>query len=240
MSEMTSETKELNVFSRIAAIFTSPRAAFVSVNAKPSWLLPFVIMTVVIVISQYLILDISIDDRLAIMEAHDATVEQLNMVASQSEGFMKYIGLAGAPIGMLIYWAVLAGVFVFAGNTVAGGDARYKNVFAMVSWGSLIGIVGSVVGTYLILSKGTTHGVTTSLAILLPVPELGASKPLLYRLLSHADLFAIWQAVVWIHGFQVMFKFDPRKAATVVLTLWGIWIVVSVTLGGLLSGIPGM
>jgi len=93
--------------------------------------------------------------------------------------------------------------------------------------------------TYLVISNGTSFGVTTSLAILLPTPQVGESKTLLYRLLSRFDIFTIWTLVLWIIGLAVVYKFSTKKSATMVLTLWAIYIVLVVALGSLLGGIFG-
>ncbi|MCK5145543.1 YIP1 family protein [bacterium] len=235
MSEVRSEVQELNAFQRIIAVFTSPGQAFESVDRKPSWFIPFLLFAVVVCATQFFVADIQINDRIALMEVNEAPQEQIDMVISQSEGAMRYVGLIFAPVGTLIFWVILAAIFLFAGNVIGGGESKFKKVFSMVCWGSLIGIVGMIVTSFLVYSRGSSYGVTTSLALLLPTPELGAPQSILYRIFKQLDIFAIWQNVVWVFGFTAIFKFTINKAITVVATLWGIWIVLSVVFGGLLS-----
>lgn len=116
-----------------------------------------------------------------------------------------------------------------------GGETSYKKVFSIVAWSSLVALLGGILKTFLILSKGTGHGVVTSLAVLLPTPPLGHKASILYRFLSKFDLFTIWTLILWIIGLAVVYRFTTKKSSTFVLSLWAIWIVLSVTLGSVLG-----
>jgi hypothetical protein len=120
-----------------------------------------------------------------------------------------------------------------------GGETKFKKVFSVMAWSSLVGMVGQILKTFLILSKGTSRGVVTSLAILMPTPELGEKTPILYRFLSRFDLFTIWELIIWIIGLAVIYRFETKKSAMLVLSLWAIWVLISVALGGLLGGMFG-
>ena len=231
-------TKQMGVLGRIVGVFTSPRETFESVNQKPAWLVPFLIVVVVMIIMQFLAMDIGIKDRLAMMEARDMPAEQYEAARAQMEGPMKYIGIAIMPVAMIVIWGIIAGILLFGGNTIMGGEAKFKNVFSVVAWSSLVGALGAVIKTLLILSKGTSQGVSTSLAVLLPTPEWGQSS-VLHRLLSKFDLFTIWELILWIVGLAVVYRFTTKKLATLVLSLWALWIVISVALGGVLGGVFG-
>ncbi len=239
MNSDSKEGKDMNVFEKIIGIFSSPRDTFVAIDNKPNWLIPFVIIVLVVIISQFLVLDIGMNDQIEAMKARGLSSDQIQTAQEHMQGPMKYIGFIFAPIIILIVWLILAGIFLFTGNTIMGGKAQFKNILAVISWSGLIGIVQAALRTYLVISNGTSFGVTTSLAILLPTPQVGESKTLLYRLLSRFDIFTIWTLVLWIIGLAVVYKFSTKKSATMVLTLWAIYIVLVVALGSLLGGIFG-
>ncbi|MEJ2628260.1 MAG: Yip1 family protein [bacterium] len=171
MNSDSKEGKDMNVFEKIIGIFTSPRDTFVAIDNKPTWLIPFFIIIVVVVISQFLVMDIAMNDQIEAMKARGLSSEQIQTAQEHMQGPMKYIGFIIAPVGILIVWLILAGILLFTGNTIMGGKAQFKNVLAVISWSSLIGIVQAALRTYLIISNGTSFGVTTSLAILLPTPS---------------------------------------------------------------------
>ncbi len=238
MSTQETSVKPVGVFGRIVGIFTSPRETFVSIEQKPTWIVPFLIGLVFLVVFQFLTLEIQAGDRVAMMEAQDRPAEQIDAVRSQMDSPLKYIGLVVGPIAMLVVWAILAGIILFTGNTIMGGQGNFKKLFSMVGWSSLVGILGGILHLLLILPKGTSHGVTTSLAILLPTPPLGET-PFLYRLLTKFDVFTIWNLVLWIIGISVIYRFTMKKSATLVLSLWALWIIASVALGSVLGNIFG-
>jgi hypothetical protein len=229
----------MGAIGRIVGIFVSPKETFESIDENPTWLIPFIITLIFLVVFQMLTMEINIQDRMAIMEARDMPAEQLEAARAQVAGPMKYIGLVIAPIATLVVWAILAGILLFGGNTIMGGESKFKKMFSLVAWSSLVGIVGGILKMFLILQKGTTHGVTTSLAILVPTPAIGETGSVLYRFLAKLDLFTIWNLVLWIIGLSVIYKFETKKSATLVIAIEVIWIIIAVALGGVLGGMFG-
>ncbi len=102
---------------------------------------------------------------------------------------------------------------------------------------SLVGMIALIIKTVLIMAKGTTSGVTTSLAAFLPIPSLGSAPSILHRLLSKFDIFTIWEMILWIIGISVMYRFTTKKSAVLIGIIWGCWVVVSVALGGLFANL---
>jgi hypothetical protein len=239
MNAEETSAREMGVFSRITGIFTSPRETFGSIDQKPTWLVPFLIVVIIAIVLNFLALDIGMKYQIAKMEAKEMSAEQIDNMQSRMEGPLKYVQIVAIPVVTLILWVILAGILLFCGNTIMGGESTFKKVYSIVAWSSLVTMVGAILKTFLILSKGTVHGVTISLAILLPTPELGESTPILYRLLSKFDPFTIWELILWIIGLAVVYRFTTKKSATLVLFLWAIWIVISVALGSVLGGMFG-
>jgi hypothetical protein len=231
----TAVVNEKNAVQRLIGIFTSPMETFESIDRKPDWVVPLIINIVFALVIVFLTSSIRMEDQLASMRAKDVPPEQIQMVQTQMSGPMRYINIVAVPIVVFVMWSVLSGIFLFSGNTILGGNSKFWKLFSMVGWSSMIGLVGGLLNTALVMMKKTAHGVTTSLAMLLPTPNVGEKPSALYRLFSQFDLFMIWQVALWIIGFSVLYKVTKGKAASVVLTLWGIWIVLAVALGGLFS-----
>lgn len=238
MSTEQGTGKEMGVFGRIVGIFSSPKETFESIDRKPTWLVPFIIVTLFAILSQLIVLDIGIADRMEIMRAQEMSAQQLEAAEAQMAGPMRYIGPIVSPIFILLIWAIFAGILLFGGNTVMGGESKFKKMFSMVAWTSLIGVVGGALKTLLILSKGTSVGVVTSLAILLPTPAPGQTTTL-WRLLERFDVFSIWNLVLWVIGISVIYKFSIKKSATFIIILWAIYIILAVILGGVFGSMFG-
>jgi hypothetical protein len=225
--------KETGFFEKLAGIFISPRETFEALDRKPTWLVPFIIVAAAVLVMTVLTRDIGMQDMLARFEASDMPQEQIDRIVEQSQGPGRYIQMAVVPVFMVVAWCFFAGVLLFTGNTILGGKSTFKKLLSMVSWSSLIGLLSAAIHTALIITKGTSQGVTTSLALLLADPEPGAKPSFLFRLLSKFDFFTIWEMVLWAIGTSVLYRFSMKKSAGMVAVLWVLWVIISVSLGGL-------
>jgi hypothetical protein len=225
--------KEMGFFEKLAGIFISPRETFEALDRKPTWLVPFIIVAVAVLVMTVLTRDIGMQDMLARFEASDMPQEQIDRIVEQSQGPGRYIQIVVIPVFMIVAWCFFAGVMLFTGNTILGGKSTFKKLLSMVSWSSLIGLLSAAIHTALIITKGTSQGVTTSLALLLADPEPGAKPSFLFRLLSKFDFFTIWEMVLWAIGTSVLYRFSMKKSAGMVAVLWVLWVIISVSLGGL-------
>jgi len=223
---------EMSTIQKIIGIFSAPRQTFEAIDQKPTWVVPFLIGIVFFLIFQTLTIDIQMSERIELMEAQGRlTPEQMDAARTSMQGPVKYAGLIAGPIVWLIMLVILAAIFYVAANLMIGGDSSFKKVFAIVCWSGLVGAVSLIVITLLVLSKGTMQGIALDLTILLDTPPLGAEKSTLYRIFSKFDVFTIWQIILWIIGLSVSYKTTTKKAAVPILSLWGLWIIVSVALG---------
>ena len=142
MSAEQTSADEMGPWGRAIGVFISPRETFESIDRKPTWLVPFLIVVIASIILQLLVLDIGIQDRLAMMEAQELSAERLEAARTQMAGPLRYMGVAITPVAVLVIWAVLGGIFLFTGNTIMGGEAKFKKVFSLIAWTSLIGVFG--------------------------------------------------------------------------------------------------
>jgi hypothetical protein len=232
-STETSSVNEMSTMQKIIGIFTAPRVTFEAIDKNPTWFLPFAIGVVFFLVFQFLTMDIQTNYRLEMLEARgDIPAEAMEAARAQMQGPIKYIGFVAGPIVMLIMVVIIAALFYVAGNLMIGGDTTFKHIFAVVNWTGLIGCVSLIIMTLLIVSKGSMHGVALDLSVLLDTPAIGEEKSTLYRILSKFDIFVIWQIVVYIIGMSVAYKSTVQKAAVPILSLWGLWIIISVAFSG--------
>ena len=242
------ETKKpMGEENQIFNIFTSPREVCESINERPTWLIPYIIIVYFFLHMMFMTLDIQMSDQMAGLEASDMTEQQIEGAKSlMQKGPMRYVGfvimLVIRPIFMLGVNALFAACVLLAANLMIGGqEVGFKKIFSLLMWTALVGVIGLFITTFLAILKGTMAGVSMDLSILLPVVPAGESKSLIHHLLARFDLFVFWQLILWIIGLSVMYKTTIQKAVAPVLTLWVIWVIVAVgflTLAG--KFIPGM
>jgi hypothetical protein len=222
----------MSAMQMIVNIFSAPTKAFESLNEKPTWLLPFIIAVVVVVGYQYVTLDITMDYQMAKMEAKDMPEQQLEVARQQMSGSLKYVGMIVAPIFMPIVWSILAGLLLGASKITIPDGLNFKKVFSIIAWSSLVSLAGMILLAFLILSKGSMHGVVLDLSAFLTTPPIGTETPVINRIFSKIDPFVIWQIALWVIGLKVMGKSTTQKAVIPVAVLWIFWVIVSVSLGG--------
>lgn len=242
MSAEQTSADEMGPWGRAIGVFISPRETFESIDRKPTWLVPFIILSILVFILSLSVMDIMTKYQIELLETRDIPQEQMEVMKDRILGPLKYINLAFYPLIFIIVWLFISLCFWLSGSVVMGGDVKFKNIFSLVAWSGFVADwqgVGSIFKTILTKLKGTPHGVNTSLSIILPTPKIGETPSILYSFLSRFDLFMLWQLAIWIVAISVVFRFSIKKSATMVLSLWAVYIILAVIVEVPLSSIFG-
>ena len=232
--------EELSVIQRIWGIFVNPKQVFEYLRAKPDFIIPLVFIIIVSVAVNLAVYDIAIQDQIAkIEESERIPDEQKDLIIDRMEeskhGIKHIISVfVVPPINVLIIFGLVSGIFLFIGNILLGGKARFAQIFSIYCYSYLIiTIAGTIVKLPLWLAKQTVQ-VETSLALL--VPET-ASKTL-HNILSSFDVFTLWFLIVFGIGFAIVYRFSQLKGILSVFIPWFIWVlIIKVALAGILSGL---
>ena len=149
----TTPTKPMGTVNKIINIFASPREAFVSIDEKPTWLVPYIIVIIFVLFMLYMTMDIQASDRMSVMQARNMTDQQIQAAQSQMQGPLKYIGFVVAPLGLLVVNLIIAGLLLFASNLMIGGqEVGYKKILSLLMWSGLVGILGILITTFLAIA----------------------------------------------------------------------------------------
>ena len=122
--------------------------------------------------------------------------------------------------------AILATLFFWALFSILGGKISFTRSFAVVSYSSLIKVVGMVliVALTLILQR---LNIQTSLAL---IPALKPNT-YLYRLAAQVDFFTVWRLIVMGFGFAIVLNTSKVKSY---LSVFVPWILLSVVLAAVM------
>jgi hypothetical protein len=236
--EPEEEVQEMGAVERIIGVYFSPRKTFEYLRGKPKWLVPFIIICLIALLSNYLVRDIGIQEQIERVQMSERLTEEqkdqyIERIQSSTSGWQSYIQLIATPVVIFIIFVVVAGIFLFFGNMLFGGQANFRQVLSVYAYAGLVAVPSAIVKIPLMLAQGTTR-VQTSLAVLLSADAEGT---MLYRLLSKFCIFSIWEVILLIIGISVIYRFSGGKASTMVLIVWALWIIVSVALGGVFRGL---
>ena len=204
---------------RLVGVLTSPRETYAAVAARPR---AFGVLAVVLglaatgsfllfssKVGQEALLDQQVQGAEAFGRTiSDAQYAQLQRFASFAGYFVVASQAIGLPLGMLAVAGVMYGIF----NAAMGGEATFKQVFAIVSHSSVVLLVQSLFVLPLDYARGTIASPTRLLVF---VPMLDETT-FLGRLLSSIDLFTIWGTISLAIGLGVLYK---RRTAPIVTTM---------------------
>ncbi len=222
----------MSAVERIVKVFFSPREVFSYLKEKPDWLLPAVIFAIVIILSTALLFEpVLKQEQMKRFEessqSGQLSPEQMEETRKRFEGSLGLImALVGSFIVNVVVFLPAVSGALYGVFSLMGGDGKFKQVFSVFCYSTMVGVVATVVRIALMLAKGSAE-VYTSAA--LAVPGLSA-KSSLFTVLNSFDVFTIWHAWLVIIGLVVVYGFTTKKAATGVLSLWGLWIVVKIVL----------
>ncbi len=229
------EEKPMSGVSKVFNLFFEPRKVFQSLNLKPTWIVPYIIVALLSIGFFYYTYPYIMDQQVQRIENNDRIPQQakgeiIEKLKEQSHPPLWQLGIA--PAGTLVTFVIIAAVLFFVFNVLLGGDSSYRRVFSLYCYSSLVAIPSMIVKFPLIMAKGNMN-VQTSPALVLSPDSQGS---FLYSVLSSFDVFTIWQVILLSIGLGVMYKFSTKKAFVAVLILWMIWIGLKSGLGSVFGG----
>jgi Yip1 domain len=208
---------------RLVGVLTSPRDTYAQVAARPQWFGAF--LTVVLVaglagavftateVGQRAILDQQVNQ----MEAWGRHLTDADM--QQMEGMLpnyKYL----APIFQLAFFGVggllTAGAAFVVFSALMGGDATFKQVFAVVAHSGVVLAVAALFSLPLDYARETMSS-PTSLTVFLPMLE---ETSFAAKLLGSFDLFRIWWAISLAVGLGVLYRRRPARVAAALVIIY--------------------
>jgi hypothetical protein len=206
---------------RFIGVITAPRATYESVVAHPKWfgMLATVAVGLALLIGGFLLTKVGQEAWLdAAMnspfsgQVSDQQIQGMEKMAP----FIGYITVAYMLVVMPIFMVIISGILYAIFNAAMGGNATFKQVFAVVVHTGPIGLLSQLFTVPLNYFRGTMSS-ATNLAVLLPMLD---DKSFLAKLLSMIDLFLIWQLIVLSIGLAVLYRRRTQPIATALLVVY--------------------
>jgi hypothetical protein len=232
------EAAPKGLFSRIVGVFFSPRATFADVAARPKAFGVLAIGLLIVVGGLFLLFQTQVgqqawlDQQVRASESFGRTIPEqqyqgMERIAPDLGYIVACAYLVFIPIVLLILSGILLGVF----NAILGGDATFKQVFAIVSHAGLITVLQTMFAMPLDYARETLSSPTT-LGVFVPFLD---ENTFLARLLGTIDLFQIWWLVTLSIGLAVLYKRRTAPIATSLLTVYGVIILAIAAVRSALS-----
>jgi hypothetical protein len=224
--------------SRIFGVFFSPRATFADVAARPRSLGVLSVSLVIVVAGLFLLFKSEvgqqawIDQQVRGSESFGRTIsDQQYQGMERIAPYIGYIVAVGYLVVIPIVVAIMSGIFLGVFNALLGGDATYKQVFAIVSHAGVITVLQTVFALPLDYMRATLSS-PTNLGVFVPFLD---EASFLARLLGTIDLFQIWWLVTLSIGLGVLYKRRTGPIATSLLTVYAVIILAIAAVRSALS-----
>ena len=230
----TAATGSKGLLARLVGVLFSPRATYADVAARPRWLGTF--------LAVYLVSAAAATTFMATEVGRNAVLDQQ---ISQSESFsgrpmnqqqldrletMSKYFVYTAPIFQLVFFLVaplvIGGIAFAIFNAVMGGDATFKQVYAIVVHSGVILAALSLFSTPLAYARGTLTS-ATNLAVFFPFLDEATFAA---RLLGSIDLIYVWWMVSLAIGLGVLYR---RRTGPIATTL----LIVYASIGAIIAAI---
>ena len=226
----------MNLFARFVGIVTAPRATYQNVVAHPRWLGMFLLARVIVAAGAALPLTTDaarqslVDKQARAMEAWTGSPanDQQYEVLQRQAAFAPYTTALGAFVGGGIIGVIFAGILFAVFNAAMGGEASFKQVFAVVVHASVISALSQLFAGPLNYFRGSVDSPTT-LAALLPMLE---DDTFAGRLAGAIDIFMIWWVLVLSIGLAVLYR---RRTQPIAATLLGVYALIAVGIAAFMS-----
>jgi len=232
--EQLEEAPQMGALRKLWGVLIEPGKTFSALDRRPTWLFPVIVLILVAMISSVLVADFRIQEARRQIEQNERFTPQQReeiydrMDEQQSKPIMKLISYVIGPIVAIFFIVFLvSGLLYFGGTVLLGGETDFKKVLSVYSWSSMVAIPGFLLKTPLMLLKKSSQ-IHTSLAALMPS---GSEEGLLFKILTHTDLFVIWEISLLSIGLAVIYKFSTKKTAGLVIGLYLFYVVIAVAFG---------
>ncbi len=223
---------EPGLVGRLLGMVTSPQATYRAVASRPTWLAVALVIVVVTCGAQFWFQSTDIGKQATLDEAvrrtesfgfkvSDSMYEQMRQSIMEPPPWRLVLSGVSMAVVPPIVWVVLAGL-LFLVFAATGGQATFKQVFAVVVHSAVIGTLGSLLMTPVNYFRQTLSS-ATNLGVFVPFLPEGS---FLARLLGMVDLFVVWWVMVLAIGLAVVYGKKTRSVAIGLFTVYAVLAVV--------------
>jgi hypothetical protein len=245
MTDITPESPKpsapaMSLPARFGGVLFAPRATYANVAAHPRWLGIFLLVLLITSSAATALLSTDIgrnaviDQQIASTEAYGRRLTQADV--DRVESFAPYL-MYIAPVSQVavlgLSCLVISGIAFAVFSAAMGGDATFKQTFAIVAHSGVILAVLSLFTTPLAYVRESLSS-ATNLAVFLPFLD---EASFLARLLGSIDLIYIWWMVSLSIGLGVLNK---KRTGPIAISLLLFYIAIGVIIAAIKTARSGV
>lgn len=230
-------------FSRVRDLFLHPRRVFQAMTSesRATWLTPMLVLTItailVVLVAGYLKTRAAMMGEIQMPRDWQFWTPEMQenymraQQATQGPVFMYVMPMIGSLTGLWVGWLLLAGLLHF-GSTLLGGRGSMQSALNVVAWASLPFAVRDILRIIFMLSAG--HAIVSP-----GLSGFASATGFVSQLLTHVDIFLIWQIILLVIGLGVTDSLPRSKAVAGVVVVMLLVLLAQAGLGALTSNVGG-
>jgi hypothetical protein len=227
------DARRLSEGARIVNTFIAPSKTFTDLRRNASWWGPWLVISVFALIFIYSMDRQITFDQISKNEiAHSPRADQFDRLPADqqekqlriSDTFVRYFSY-GLPVMILLYFAVVALVLWATFKVATGAEVSFKTAYAIVFYGSLPGIIGSILGSISMFAGVDPEGFNVNNPVATnPAYFMDRSgNKFLYGMASGLDILVLWSIVLMGIGFASTSKVKRSTAIAIVAGWYLFW-----------------
>ena len=235
MNDTAAAGQDLNEFQRVVGVFWEPRPVFENAAARPRWLVPLIILTVLSVLyvsafSRIVGWEVFIRQQIessARLQQQLSPEQRERIIEQQTRAASKF-GLLGASVGVaastLLVAVVLLGVF----NLLAGTSLKFRQSFSITCYSFLPTGLSTILALVVMFLKDPAEFDLQNPLVLNVGAFLdpNATPKWLLSVASSLDAFTVWVILLLAVGYSTAAKnLSFSKALTLIVSVWAVWLV---------------
>ena len=240
-ASLTATAAPKGLLARVFGVLVAPHATYTDVAARPRWL--GVLAVVLLVMAGGSIVFFSTEvGKEALLDQQERTMESFGIklpdeaYQRMKEGVTRpstpYVTAASQVVFIPIIALVISGVAMGIFTAVLGGDASFKQVFAIVAHAGVVSAAQQLFVYPLDYARASLSS-PTNLAVFLPFLDENTFPA---RLLGSIDLFLIWWLVNLAIGLGVLYK---RRTGPIAVGFLGVYLAIALIIAGIRTALAG-
>lgn len=213
--------KPMSGFERLIKIFMSPSEVFDSVERKPNYLLPIILIVAITALVTFFTKDLLAEYTKQLLINRGMDSSQVDVTLEATKTITQVSTIIGVVFAFLA--PLIKGLVAHLFSIMFGGEGKVGTSVSVVLNSYMIVMLGTLLALPIVMLTQNPL-FTFSPAVLLPNSQMG--QPL-YTVLASLNVFTIWYLVISIIGFKKVHKYSTIKASLAVLIPFGLVLLMS-------------
>lgn len=241
------QPERMSTLSRLVGVFFEPKKTFEDIAQRPNFVVPMILimlcaLAVTVTFTQHVgwdrflrqQMENSTNSRVA-----QLTPEQKEQAVAMQAKFAPIFGVVGIVVGIPLYYTVGSAVLLGIVAGIMSAPVKFKQVFAVMAYSSLPGVVSSILTLVVMLLKNPDQFNLQNPLAFNPAAFMDpqSTPKFLYSLGSAMDLFSFWAIFLIATGLKAAAgkKLSFSGALFSVILPWAVFVLGRAALAGVFS-----